>query len=174
MHSGTHHSCGRGETQARLWEKIRNRLDGVGFPQADYVWFRAELALRVWGASPRFFTISADRLVSNVLSLPRSHCSTFSAIPRAPRLRSAHSQTIATLQPSSSSRCRLRSSRSMLELNFSSQNSARVVGVVAYGQPSCRCQKQPWTKQTARNRRKTRSGVPGRLRSCRRYRSPRA
>ena len=36
------------------------------------------------------------------------------------------------------------------------------------------CQKQPCTKHTALNRRNTRSGLPGSLRSCRRYRSPRA
>ena len=71
-------------------------------------------------------------------------------------------------------RSRLRRSRSVFASNVARQNSGRVVGVVAYGQPACRCQKQPCTRHTARNRRNTRSGVPGSLRSCRRYRSPRA
>ena len=44
--------------------------------------------------------------------------------------------------------------------NFASQNSLRDLGKWVFLQP-CRCQKQPWTKITARRRPKTRSGRPG-------------
>ena len=115
-----------------------------------------------------------SRPVSNAGALPRSHHSNCSATSSAGCLRSAHSQTVATRQPAWSRSCRLRRSRSVFASNFARQNSGRVVGVVAYGQPACRCQKQPCIRHTARNRRNTRSGVPGSLRSCRRYRSPRA
>ena len=89
-------------------------------------------------------------------------------------LRRAHSQTVATRQPACSRSWRFGRSRSMFASNLACQNSRRVLGVVAYGQPECRCQKQPCTRHTARNRRNTRSGVPGSLRSCRRNRRPRA
>ena len=113
-------------------------------------------------------------LVSNTGALPRSQRSSCCAIATAACLRNAHSQTIATRQPAWSRSCRLRRSRSVFASNLARQNSWRVVGVVAYGQPECRCQKQPCTRHTAPNRRNTRSGVPGSLRSCRRNRSPRA
>ena len=111
--------------------------------------------------------------VSNTGALPRSHRSSCWAMSTTACLRNAHSQTIATRQPAWSRSCRLRRSRSIFASNLARQNSWRVAGVVAYGQPGCRCQKQPCTKHTAPNRRNTRSGVPGSLRSCRRYRSPR-
>ena len=113
-------------------------------------------------------------LVSNTMELPRSQLSSCCATCDAACLRNAHSQTVATRQPARSRSCRLRWSRSVFASNLARQNSRRVVGVVAYGQPACRCQKQPCTRHTAPNRRNTRSGVPGSLRSCRRYRSPRA
>ena len=116
----------------------------------------------------------AGRLVSNMGALPRSHRSSCRAISTTACLRSAHSQTIATRQPAWSRSRRLRRSRSVFASNLARQNFSRVVGVVVYAQPACRCQKQPCTKHTAPNRRNTRSGVPGSLRSCRRYRSPRA
>ena len=112
--------------------------------------------------------------VSNHRSAPRSHLSSLGTNSMVPRLRNAHSQTIATRQPVASSSWRLRQSRSTLESNFACQNSGRVAGEVAYGQPACRCQKQPWTKHTARNRGNTKSGMPESLRSCRRYLRPRA
>ncbi len=114
-------------------------------------------------------------LVSNSGALPRnqrsSSCATTST---AACLRRAHSQTVATRQPAWSRSWRFRRSRSMFASNLALQNSWRVIGVVAYGQPTCWCQKQPCTRHTALNRRNTRSGVPGSLRSCRRNRSPRA
>ena len=113
-------------------------------------------------------------LVSNTRALPRSQRSSRSATPTAACLRKAHSQTVATRHPAWSRSCRLRRSRTVFASNFARQNSWRVDGVAAYGQPACRCQKQPCTKHTALNWRNTRSGVPGSLRSCRRYRSPRA
>ena len=117
---------------------------------------------------------SVNGPVSNAGALPRSHHANCSATSVASCLRSAHSQTVATRQPAWSRSCRLRRSRSVFASNFARQNSGRVVGMVVYGQPACRCQKQPCTRHTAPNRRNTRSGVPGSLRSCRRYRSPRA
>ena len=115
------------------------------------------------------------RLVSNAGALPRSQrsssCATTST---AACLRRAHSQTVATRQPAWSRSWWFRRSRSMFASNFARQNSWRVVGVDAYGQSACRCQKQPCTRHTAPNRRNTRSGVPGSLPSCRRNRSPRA
>ena len=111
-------------------------------------------------------------LVSNTRALPRSQRSSFCTISSRACLRKAHSQTIATRQPACSRSCSLRPSRSVFASNLACQNSGRVAGVVAYGQPACRCQKQPCTKHTAPKRRNTRSGVPGRRRSCRRYRSP--
>ena len=113
-------------------------------------------------------------LVSNAGALPRSQRSSSCTISSRACLRKAHSQTIATRQPVCIRSCWLRSSRSVFASNLACQNSGRVAGVVAYGQPACRCQKQPCTKHTAPNRRNTRSGVPGRRRSCRRYRIPRA
>ena len=116
----------------------------------------------------------AGGLVSNSRALPRSQRSSCSATSIAARLRKAHSQTVATRQPACSRSRRLRRSRSVFASNFACQNPWRVDGVVAYGQPACRCQKHPCTMHTAPNRRNTRSGVPGSLRSCRRNRRPRA
>lgn len=119
-------------------------------------------------------TCDTGGLVSNSAALPRSQRSSCSATFVAACLRKAHSQAVATRQPPWSRSCRLRRSRSVFASNLACQNPWRVDGVVAYGQPACRCQKHPCTKHTAPNRRNTRSGVPGSLRSCRRYRSPRA
>ena len=112
--------------------------------------------------------------MSNSRSLPCSHRSSRRAMSPSTRWRNAHSQTIATRQPVSSKSRRVRRSLSVFASNFARQNFSRVVGIVLYRQPACRCQKQPWTKQTALNLRNTRSGVPGSRRSYRRYRSPRA
>ena len=107
-------------------------------------------------------------------SLPRSQSVRRSMVweNRSPRVE--HSHTMATRQPRVSRSAPLSRSRTMLAPNFASQNSARVAGVVAKRHPGCRCQKQPWTKQTARYPGKTRSGFPGRLAPCRRYLKPRA
>ena len=114
-------------------------------------------------------------LVSNSAAFPRSQRSSWCVTTStAACLRRAHSQTVATRQPAWSRSWWFRRSRSMFASNLAFQNSWRVLGVVAYGQPGCRCQKQPCTRHTAPNRRNTRSGVPGSLRSCRRNRSPRA
>ena len=143
-------------------------------PSRPYHWnHRPHGVLQALGRA-RHLGGSATRPVSKAGALPRSHHSNCSATFGAACLRSAHSQTVATRQPAWSKSWQLRRSRSVFASNFARQNSWRVVGVVAYWHPACRCQKQPCTKHTAPNRRNTRSGVPGRLRSWRRYRSPRA
>ena len=116
---------------------------------------------------------SATELVSNSRLSPRSQWTSSRAVWTAPTLRSVHSQTTATLQPASSSSALFRRSRSTLASNFASQNSSRVAGVAANRHPACLCQKQPFTKHTALNRRNTKSGLPGRFRLCRPYRIPR-
>jgi hypothetical protein len=86
----------------------------------------------------------------------------------------SHSQHTRTFQPAAlSARCCRRSRRRLL-LNFSCQNSRFDRGVDAKRQPVCRCQKHPCTKRTVLYRGKTRSGVPGRSRRCRRNRRPSA
>lgn len=55
--------------------------------------------------------------------------------------------------------CRL--SRSMFPWNFRLQKLPFVRGVVVYRQPSCRCQKQPWTNTKALYFGNTMSGEPG-------------
>ena len=91
-----------------------------------------------------------DGLVSNTRALPRSQRSSCSATSIAACLRRAHSQTVATRQPAWRRSCRLRRSRSVFASNFARQNSWRVDGVAAYGQPACRCQKQPCTSAASR------------------------
>jgi hypothetical protein len=62
----------------------------------------------------------------------------------------------------------------MFALNFSLQNAAFLVGLVVRAQPSCRCQKHPWTNTTHRLARLAKSGLPGRSRLCTRNRRPKA
>lgn len=85
---------------------------------------------------------------------------------------SAHSHTMATLQPSSRSARVVLWSRSIVPENFSCQNAGFDTGVVANRHPLCRCQKQPWTWIAARYFGKTISGRPGRPATCSRYRKP--
>lgn len=106
--------------------------------------------------------------------VPLSHPATRSATVSSGWLRfpfNAHSHTVRTRHPSASSRSMSLLSRALLAANFSAQNSLRVDGIVEYLHPWT-CQKQPCTKSTAWNRGKTRSGEPGSLRSCTRYRRP--
>lgn len=97
-----------------------------------------ELARRPSSSHP-----SDTRWDSKVLSLPCNHRSSTCAVRSSRFLRNAHSQTIATLHPASRRRRRFRVSRFTLAWNFTCQNPSRVAGVVAYGHPACRCQKQP-------------------------------
>jgi len=83
----------------------------------------------------------------------------------------AHSQTVKTRHPAVISNAVLRSSLSLFELIFSSQNSVLVPGTLKYLQP-CPCQKQPFTKRTAPNFGKTRSGLPGKSLTCNLKRKP--
>ena len=85
----------------------------------------------------------------------------------------SHSHMIMTLQPSSRRAFRFAQSRSTFLWNLSRQNDVRVMGVVVRRHPSCRCQKQPWTKITFLRPGKQMSGVPGRVRRCSRKRYPR-
>ena len=85
-----------------------------------------------------------------------------------------HSQIVRTAQPAFRSALSFRRSRATLSLNFFVQNSTRVLGVVAFAQLLCRCQKQPLTKTTVRYFGRTMSGVPGRSLRCKRKRRPRA
>ena len=116
--------------------------------------------------------LATERVANSRLS-PRSQWINSWAVGAAPTFCSAHSQTTATRQPASSNSARFRRSRSTLASNFASQNSSRVAGVAANRHPACLCQKQPFTKHTALNRRNTKSGFPGRFRLCRPYRIPR-
>lgn len=52
----------------------------------------------------------------------------------------SHSQITTTVQPAASSAAVLRASLSTFAANFACQKSVRVPGVVAFRQPSCRCQ----------------------------------
>ena len=111
--------------------------------------------------------------VSKLGKVVASQVSMSPATSIAASLRSAHSHTRATRQPEASSSARFLRSRRTLPSNLSSQKRVRVAGITAYLHPACLCQKQPLTKQTALNRRNTKSGLPGRCRLCRPYRIPR-
>ena len=86
--------------------------------------------------------------------------------------RSAHSQITSTRQPSARNASVAASSRFLLSVIFLRQKLRRDAGQRNAGQ-LCWCQKHPCTKTTARCRGNTRSGRPGSLRSCSRYRRPR-
>ena len=76
-------------------------------------------------------------------------------------LEISHSQTTITFQPSARScSCTFRSLAIFLS-NFFCQNSRFEAGVVAYLQPGCLCQKQPFIKITVRYFGSTISGFPG-------------
>ena len=89
-----------------------------------------------------------------------------------PSCRKTHSQTVITLHPASRRRCEFSASRDTFRLNFSAHNSLFAAGIVAYRQPSWRCQKQPFTKTTARYFVNFRSGLPGKPLTDVRYRNP--
>lgn len=87
---------------------------------------------------------------------------------------SSHSQTTMTFQPNPLRSLVFLTSRATFLANFSSQNAVLLFGVEAILQPSCRCQKQPWTRITVLNLGRTISGFPGRRRSFTRNLRPRA
>jgi hypothetical protein len=74
---------------------------------------------------------------------------------------SSHSQITKTRQPPAINAALTLASRVTFLSNFSIQNLVLLFGVVAILQPSCLCQKQPWTKTTVLYRGNTRSGFPG-------------
>jgi hypothetical protein len=84
----------------------------------------------------------------------------------------SHSQMTNTRHFAALSAAILRASRSLLPSSFFVQNCTLDFGIRARAHPLCLCQKHPWTKITARRERKTKSGVPGRSRQCRRYLKP--
>lgn len=105
----------------------------------------------------------------------RSHPATRSAtlsISDRSGPRKAHSHTVHTRQSAARNAVTARRSRSRFPPIFSIQNSVFVAGTTKSAH-SCQCQKQPCTNTTARNRGNTKSGVPGKDRSCSRYRNPR-
>src|SRR5579859_7068657 len=67
-----------------------------------------------------------------------------------------------------------RASRITFARNFLCQKDRFAFGVLARPQPGCRCQKHPFTNRQTRCSEKTRSGVPGRSRQCRRNGTPNA
>lgn len=84
----------------------------------------------------------------------------------------SHSQTVRTRHPAFVRAFSLRASRATLRSNFSSQNATLVFGLVVRRQLRCRCQKHPCTNTTLLSLGKTRSGVPGKSRRCKRKRKP--
>lgn len=103
-----------------------------------------------------------------------NHAATREATSAMGRSLSAHSQITATRQPRCLSASTFRPSRRTLPENFASQNATFVLGHAAAAHPLWRCQKQPWTKITARNFGRTRSGRPGSSPACNRKRKPAA
>lgn len=103
------------------------------------------------------------------LGLPKARAS-FS--PTLSELLVSHSQTVTTDQPRSRKRSAFFSSRRTFESNLCCQKSILLFGVLAFAQPGCRCQKQPWTNIATFHFGNTISGVPGRSFRCRRNRRP--
>ena len=84
----------------------------------------------------------------------------------------SHCQSVRQRYPKFSRATVFRLSRSLLPAILARQNSVLVAGIVARLQPSCPCQKQPWTKITALCRGKTISGLPKSFFTCSRNRYP--
>lgn len=77
----------------------------------------------------------------------------------------SHSQTVTVRKPSFPSSAVFLASRSTFFRNFSCQKLRLAFGVVAAVQPSCLCQKQPWTNTAKFRRWLARSGRPARVRT---------
>ena len=75
-------------------------------------------------------------------------------------------------QPIARNSSRTRASRALFRFSFSVHHSTRVRGGRNSGQPSCPCQKQPFTKIAVLYLRNTISGVPGRRFTFTRKRKP--
>ena len=60
----------------------------------------------------------------------------------------SHSQMVITRQPAARSAARFLASLETFSSNLAFQNSERVLGIVAFTQPTWRCQKHPCTKIT--------------------------
>ena len=83
----------------------------------------------------------------------------------------AHSHIVQILHPALTRLARTARSRFRFSFILSFQNFFRVVGHLNRWQP-WPCQKHPFTKTTARYFGRKRSGLPGSLFSCNRYRYP--
>lgn len=84
----------------------------------------------------------------------------------------SHSQITIARQPSSVSRSTFALSLATFWANLFDQNSTCVLGVVAFEQPGCLCQKHPCTKTATRYRGNTMSGLPAISLRCKRKRYP--
>jgi hypothetical protein len=93
---------------------------------------------------------------------------------RTPTDRNWHSQIVSTFHPFFFNAALFSASRRTVRVLFSDQKSELVAGFNWPRGHECVCQKQPCTKIIFFRARKTRSGVPGKLRPCRRYRNPMA
>src|SRR5947207_232235 len=62
----------------------------------------------------------------------------------------SHSHIVHVFHPRLSSWAKRCLSRSMFRQNLLAQNFTLLFGMVAFRQPGCRCQKQPWTKTILR------------------------
>ena len=82
----------------------------------------------------------------------------------------SHSQMVMQCQPISANRFCVSISLSWFLLIFATQNSRFVLGILQ--QPSCPCQKHPFTKIQVRYFFSTKSGCPGNLGELSRYRNP--
>jgi hypothetical protein len=87
---------------------------------------------------------------------------------------SEHVQSTPTLHPNRRSARTWRVSRLLLLFTFRVQKPRFELGSFARLQPSCPCQKQPWTNSIAFTSGITTSGVPGRPFTNRRCRTPNA
>jgi len=83
-----------------------------------------------------------------------------------------HSHTTTTFQPNFRKASSASRSTTCVRRILARHHSRRVWGSLKYLQPSCPCQKQPWTNTTVLYLGRTRSGVPGSDLTWRRYRNP--
>lgn len=101
--------------------------------------------------------------IGHIFFVSTIYCSTACIVLSNISFFSWHSHMTITFHPMSSSCFLCNTSFLTFLSNFSTQNSVRVLGVVAYLQPSCRCQKQPFIKIAVLYFGSTTSGFPGYL-----------
>lgn len=173
-----------GETTERLSDNapcgdMEQELSGeLRFEHARWLGVREALSLfrtMIYQLMEIGAAVRSASPISSSRSLERSHLSSSStASSTCCGFLRAHSHSVATRQPAFRSASRTVLSRRTLDENLVRQNSGRADGFVVKRQPACRCQKQPCTKMTAPYFGSARSGRPGILFACSRYRKPRA